>query len=219
MAILKGCGSQSKALAHKKIIEYIAAHCHSWVQFADDLDITASVEDIIFVSGWVKTHEWALAACTANAQSHSFSFQVPIDNFAAATFCVEASNALYPSVDQRNGPPKQSAGSDQCLFLRYYKCDRQGILLNSRPRYPNEVYAKDALGIHPKTVRTPLSPAKSVSKGSLCGRVTGWLYGTERPRLNIEEDVTVRAIGETPRYDILEVPRHPDVRFPLLSEM
>lgn len=211
VAILKGCGSQSKVLAHRKIIEYIAAHCDSWVPFADDLDITTSVEDIIFVSGWVKTHEWALAACTANAQSHSLSFEVPIGGFAAATFCVEASNALYPSVDQRSGPPEQSTESDQCLFLRYYKCGRQGILLNSRPRYPNKVDAKDALELNLKTVRTPPSTATSTSKGSLWGRITGWLPGkgrAVRSRISTKEDVTAQAIEGAYPYDILEFPQH-----------
>lgn len=119
-------------------------HVDSWLEFANDrLGIGLKEQDIIFVSGFMKTTVWAEAAFSATSRSCELviagSCFVPS---ACGDFRVSVSRGLA-AVESRNGPLDRVAtwndGSDQkykydqCIFLNYYKMKKRRDILG-RPR-------------------------------------------------------------------------------------
>ncbi|KAI0372678.1 hypothetical protein BV20DRAFT_38503 [Pilatotrama ljubarskyi] len=117
--------------------QYIVCNHRAWCTFARDtcrLDIED--DNIIFVSGFVKTAEWALAAATHRAREGELFFGGEFGPTAKAIFSVSATREESMSVEHRSGPHRimsaASAGDDppfdQCVFLHYYKLKRRKLL-------------------------------------------------------------------------------------------
>lgn len=126
--------SQPLVLRNRAFEEYVHENHRSWYDFATSLGHALEPEDLILVFGWMKTSEWALAACTNYGRMHEISFDSQIGSMASAQFGVTLSHDVDMSVDQRCGPLSKSRGTssaaeclphDQCLFLRYYKLKRR----------------------------------------------------------------------------------------------
>ena len=150
VAVLSAPAIQEKVLPCTTFESYISRHSAAWHNFARSRNISIKPDDIVLVSGWVKTSEWALAAFSNNTSSHKMEFSGDAGGFAALDFCFTVTQDTQSSVDQRAGPvlkiprrsPELGAGSspqtrgdirlgnlrsDQCLFLRYYKQRRRPL--------------------------------------------------------------------------------------------
>ena len=108
---------------------YVLSYHASWYNFAVSQQRELDAEDIVLVSGCMKTSEWALAAVTGRGQSRTISFG-PQGSDPSAQFGFEQSTDAVVSVTQRSGPkisdPKAGRGGvsktpDQCLFMKYYR--------------------------------------------------------------------------------------------------
>lgn len=106
-----------------RFFDYVRQHHKSWFEFARSLGLDVKPEDIILVSGWLKTTEWAVAAVLAEGKAHAFSLNVdPGSSIVQARLDIEHSTNHKLSTSHRKGPNKITARRrDQCLFLRYYK--------------------------------------------------------------------------------------------------
>ncbi|KAI1785167.1 hypothetical protein LXA43DRAFT_1077142 [Ganoderma leucocontextum] len=121
--------------AHREVLhpcrdltQYILLNHAGWHQFARNvcrLDLKS--QEIIFVCGWVKTAEWALAAATHRARDGEIAFGGDFGPAGQATFSVSATQEVRMSWEHRRGP-KNARGEegrrskfDQCVFLHYFK--------------------------------------------------------------------------------------------------
>ena len=123
------------------IRRYIHEHYVSWCDFARGSGFDLEAEDIIFVSGWVKTSRWALATFTRTGRkkTDAISLRLSSQGFSGPTFTFTDTKGVSVSMDQRSGPPRlmlqgvpdaEVPASDppplhQTVFLRYYKVKRR----------------------------------------------------------------------------------------------
>lgn len=125
---------------------YIKQYHSSWGRFARDVaKISIDDEELVFVSGFVKTAEWALAAASQSAREGEFVFGGEFGPSVKTSFSVETAHSTYMSVEQRCSgpriprlPPSDDApeptrtevdtGFDQCIFLIRYKLKRRFAL-------------------------------------------------------------------------------------------
>ncbi|KAI0365467.1 WD40 repeat-like protein [Pilatotrama ljubarskyi] len=71
----------------KKLTQYIRTSLDSWYHFATDvLDLDIAREDILFISGAVKTDNWALGAFLRRGSACQISFQANAGSFAQGSF-------------------------------------------------------------------------------------------------------------------------------------
>ncbi len=122
----------------KDLTQYILRHHDAWFRFAQEtfrLDIQQ--HDIIFVSGSVKTAEWALAAATHHARDCEIVFGGEFGPSAKAAFSFRATQDQSLSIEHRCGPKpcpdepltqEMPPKYDQCVFLHYYKLKRRRLL-------------------------------------------------------------------------------------------
>ena len=138
MLVLKHEAVRESLHPSKDLTRYIVRNHESWCRFAQDvfrLDIKP--HDIIFVSGCVKTAEWALAAATHRARECELMFGGEFAPSAKAAFSFGVSQESAASMEHRSGPERTLEDStdedglpkrDQCVFLHYYKFKRRRIL-------------------------------------------------------------------------------------------
>ena len=127
-------------LENRAFERYIALNHDSWYRFAESLGHAVEPEDIVLVSGWLKTSAWALAVCTNHGRAHEVLFNAQLGSVAGTKFDVKLSQDVEMSVDQRSGPSQKNLQEngkptrDQCIFLRYYK-------LKKRPFWGRKIVA------------------------------------------------------------------------------
>lgn len=132
-AILGHPGKQEMYLKNLLFREYVFVHHAAWYKFAREQGYDVEPIDIVLVSGWVKTSEWALSAFEKTSGSHELSFSASAGQFSSATFKLTKTTDVEAPMFKRSGPPASSTSSvshrpsaddvlpsDQCLFLRYY---------------------------------------------------------------------------------------------------
>lgn len=107
---------------------YVRDHHEAWFAFAHARGHVVKRRDIVLVSGWIKSSEWALAACTSSARGHKFSITAGLDAAAKVDLSVHATAEHTLSALQRRRPPVAASADDaaklpkdQCLFLRFVK--------------------------------------------------------------------------------------------------
>ncbi|KIP05411.1 hypothetical protein PHLGIDRAFT_119846 [Phlebiopsis gigantea 11061_1 CR5-6] len=125
VAVLNDCGVQEKIMQSCIAFEeYILTHSPSWAEFAQQRGLRLRSQDIVLVSGWIKTTEWALSAYVGDSRSHELSFSIAAGGYASAdcAFTVEKSTGTTMAERQGPRPPPSHPRADQCMFLRYYKC-------------------------------------------------------------------------------------------------
>ena len=89
----------------KDLTQYIVRHHASWHEFAQNvfrLDIGA--DRIVFVTGWVKTARWALAAATHHARDVEISFGGGFGPFSVMSLSVSATQDASMLWEHRFGP-------------------------------------------------------------------------------------------------------------------
>lgn len=107
--------------------KYVRDHYDSWFAFARRLEYRIKQNEIVFVSGWIKTSDWALAACTSSARGHRFSITAGLGTTSSVNLHVDATAEHTLSALQRRRPPVESIEGtakppkDQCLFLEFIK--------------------------------------------------------------------------------------------------
>ncbi|KAI0642071.1 hypothetical protein C8Q79DRAFT_918179 [Trametes meyenii] len=150
--VLRRGGHRRQLSRYADISTYILKNHASWCTFArDTLRLDVKDEDVIFVNGWVKTAEWALAAATHNARHSEIEFSGDFGTLARAAFAFNMSRERSMSIEHRSGPlredgvqmvDEQSPCFDQCVFLRYYKLKRRLLapkqLQAAAEEYPDE---------------------------------------------------------------------------------
>ena len=128
MLVLKNDAHREVLHPCRDLTRYILRNHAGWHQFACNvcrLDLKS--QDIVFVCGWVKTAEWALAAATHRARDGEIAFGGDFGVGGQASFSVSATKEVSMSWEHRRGP-KDTEGEegkegkfDQCVFLHYYK--------------------------------------------------------------------------------------------------
>ena len=114
------------------IPSYIARNFKLWLSFALEKGYDIQEQDIIFVSGFVKVSEWAIAAFSTGGNYHEISFNGSFGAFASsAHFSASCRNDSTSTIHQRCGPSRPGVDAtttkDQCLFLSYYKLKSRGL--------------------------------------------------------------------------------------------
>lgn len=150
LLVLSEPASQEKLQCELKIRRYMRQHVDRWLTFANDtLGIGLANEDLIFVSGFVKSSRWATVAFQvsnpANVVGELILRGVDVkepevstsQSNEAARPAVRVQDMLWhvtmssptATVYSRIGPPNRtpsaSAKKDQCLFLNYFKMRRR----------------------------------------------------------------------------------------------
>ena len=141
VAILKDGGMGYKVSRSKAFQDYIQAHHMAWYEFATSrCHLDLRVQDLVLVSGFVKTNEWTLTAYNRRKTTHDLSFKVDTAGVTVvnADAGVSFNDSANDSPLHRSGPQhtaKTSGSKDspltkqnsphpvnQCVFLQYYKC-------------------------------------------------------------------------------------------------
>ena len=91
---------QSKSFSH-----YMMTQIDEWYHFATDrLDLDLAREDIIFVSGTVKTEDWGLGAFTHQGSGGEISFQASVGPFAQGSFNFNRAHMVTSGAEWRTKP-------------------------------------------------------------------------------------------------------------------
>ncbi|KAH9839021.1 uncharacterized protein C8Q71DRAFT_747171 [Rhodofomes roseus] len=136
----KAIGEQ--LLPNSLIPKYMGRNHAYWYEFATErAQLDLKQEDIILISGWIKTARWAVAAFVEGGREVELSFGAGQASLADASFSVTTTQGVSRSWHQHSGPDtdeETTAGSssvsrsvqDQCVFLHFYKSKRRlgGIL-------------------------------------------------------------------------------------------
>ena len=163
MLVLKNDAHREVLHPCRDLTQYILLNHAGWHQFARNvcrLDLKS--QEIIFVCGWVKTSQWALAAFVNQGKSHEMSFSATAGSFAAARFGLSLQSQSHVSLEQRSGPLVTRQGGpstvlpsmkNQCLFLKYYK-HKTRLLMSAK--VVAEASPQDARGSPEDECRDPL---------------------------------------------------------------
>ena len=161
VAVLDDGGVQETVVRSTAFQEYIYNHHQSWHAFAKKKGHSVEVEEIVLVSGFVKTSSWAVATYAGQESSHDFSLSVGANGVASASADFSSEEKTNVKVLKRSGPgpskgsakAKGKASSkekNQCLFVQYYKCLPKGFGLK-KIRGPNNLTDKDAGEVVPNS--------------------------------------------------------------------
>ncbi|OSX58672.1 hypothetical protein POSPLADRAFT_1152537 [Postia placenta MAD-698-R-SB12] len=151
--LLKDAATREELHPSRRMENYMHRNFRSWQSFAvDDLDVDLQPEDIMFVRGWVKTTQWAVAAITHEGREARVSISGEIGSVADAHLSIHKSDEVSNYYAHRTGPSRilhrkrhkhhhsSDSGSvepserddadqlDQCIFLHYYKLKRRRFL-------------------------------------------------------------------------------------------
>lgn len=101
-------GKQELLLRNQTFREYVYNNHAYWYDFALKKKHEVQPSDIILVSGFVKTSEWALNIFGNSSKSHEFSVEATVGDFVSADFSVAADAHFDMPMVKRAGPPKRS---------------------------------------------------------------------------------------------------------------
>ena len=178
VVVLGDYGTLSEVVKNNRFGPYMAKHYRSWYRFALSKGVSIKEHDIVLVSSWIKTSQWALAAFADQQRSHELSFNANAGPFGAAKFAIRFGMNNEASVTQRRGPRRRSISNqggqsnsgenvqDQCLFLRYYKLKKRFLL---RDKIVTTVKARDALGSPEDEILPPSGPSGSSAADTRAG--------------------------------------------------
>lgn len=128
MLTLRDGGIQHKVNRSAPFSKYIYDHHLSWHKFATKRGYDLRVEDIVLVSGCVKTSGWALAAYSDQESGGSFSVSLSASGLFTFSPNYNTEDKHYAGVQHREGPAAgPSSSQDQCVFVQYYKCLPKGL--------------------------------------------------------------------------------------------
>ena len=125
--------AERKAMLNTLLIrQYMREHIASWSQFANNrLGLGLEADKIIFVSGFVKASEWALAAFQSSREGCELTLDgSPLAQADSAQWHASM-NGPNTAVYVRVGPRERinsdtyDAPRDQCVFINYFKMKRR----------------------------------------------------------------------------------------------
>lgn len=132
--ILDHAARETKVLVGRQVTDYIKQNYRNWLEFAqsNDWGLDVNLEDIIFISGFMKTgSSWSMAAVTENGKSATLGFDAGAGGFTGITAEVKRAKSVNVSVAQRKWPgttaPKTQPTFDHCIFLRFCKVKRRPL--------------------------------------------------------------------------------------------
>ncbi|EKM51448.1 uncharacterized protein PHACADRAFT_102964 [Phanerochaete carnosa HHB-10118-sp] len=131
--ILKSEAHAEKILRNRLLKKYIVRHCDRWYAYArNEIYQDIKQEDIVVVSGWVKTTaDWATVAFSNTSTSSSASLEGRVGGIAGAAVGGSHSRSMTgPRMERQasNFPPAE-AKRDQCVLLRRYKIRKRLVFL------------------------------------------------------------------------------------------
>lgn len=162
VAILKDGGVEQRVSRSTAFQQYIYTHHMAWHAFARRRGVHIGVQDIVLVSGFIKTTEWALAAYDNQEAAHEFSLSINASSVFSAESSFSLEEKTHTGLRHRVGPCPQPGSSptsppdspltektfvrphDQCVFLQYYKCKPRGFGWTTL-RKPQNLRPKDML--------------------------------------------------------------------------
>ena len=100
--------------------EYMVRNHESWYALAKRLDHDVRREEIILVSGCVKTSSWAGIAWSSESTHHNATLSVSLCGSAAARFRFLQDTDTGLQFETRCPSPPTSS-QRHCIFLNYYK--------------------------------------------------------------------------------------------------
>ncbi|RDX46998.1 hypothetical protein OH76DRAFT_1324350, partial [Lentinus brumalis] len=105
---LKPPGVSKRISSKKHIVDYIRAHFESWFEFATQAHegpgLILSPEEIIFVSGTIKTARWACSAFSGEYRHKEGTITCDISMLASADVSLSISNHVVPKEFSNFGP-------------------------------------------------------------------------------------------------------------------
>ncbi|KAH9933270.1 hypothetical protein B0H21DRAFT_699524, partial [Amylocystis lapponica] len=143
LLIMKEPATREELAPTRKMANYMRQNFQNWHTFATEAcDLDIQREDIIFVRGWVKTAEWAVAAFVYEGRAAQLTFNGDFAAGANAAFTLAMDTDVTVFPEYNMGPRgmfqqgrgfslRGTASSDadaaedqlheQCVFLHYYK--------------------------------------------------------------------------------------------------
>lgn len=101
--------------------DYIRRHHYSWYKYATSDGRIIQPEDLVLVSGWVKTSSWSLATWVTERKAEAFSLSADHGSSVHAHVDVERTVEYEVPPNPRYKLPQPGQPHNQCLFVRYYK--------------------------------------------------------------------------------------------------
>ncbi|PCH44546.1 hypothetical protein WOLCODRAFT_105294 [Wolfiporia cocos MD-104 SS10] len=153
LLFLPSGAAHGRSYISKGIKDYIRQNEGEWYRIvAEHTQLDIKQGDLMFVTGWIKTSDYFLAACTHGAHVGSISLDAGIGGKAGISVTISGSKDVAPGWEQRtslrphNEDMNQSNASgsdgrqsdrdtnDQCIFIQYHKTKRRGILASLLPK-------------------------------------------------------------------------------------
>ncbi|GBE78897.1 predicted protein [Sparassis crispa] len=144
LLIMKDPADREELHPSRRMANYMMSNFQSWYEFATEVcEVDVERDDIIFVRGWVKTSEWAVAAFVHEGRAAQLTFSGNFGLTANVNFSLSMTKEVSAFPERNTGPrrrlpsspnpnllpatPQQSSSTvnlaplDQCVFLHYYK--------------------------------------------------------------------------------------------------
>ncbi|GBE87064.1 predicted protein [Sparassis crispa] len=180
--IIKEGADKKEWMSGRRLTNYIRKNHNSWYDHTiGHLDLKVPREDIVFVTGWVKTAEWAMAAFVQGGRSAQLTLSgsfgsngaflssgISSDISVSPAYKMGPSDAIQQSSSvQGSSAHRHSVKRNQCIFLRYYKTKRrflrtyvmQGAAEPRDPSSPRDDDNSDIEVEHVPSVSKPFDPA------------------------------------------------------------
>ncbi|KAJ3519549.1 hypothetical protein NM688_g9286 [Phlebia brevispora] len=123
MLLLPGHAHLVKIATNSVFRQYIRQHHDSWVQHAKNLGFEPKPEDIVLVSGTMKTSNWTVASFKQIHRSAGANLSGSLQPAGSVGFSLQLSHQTPYLSDYRSGPsllPGETLSEDQCVFVRIY---------------------------------------------------------------------------------------------------
>ena len=147
VAILDDFGEQARVMpGNWTFPAYMLQNHASWQQFAyERFHVNLAAEDIVLVSGWIKTSKWELAVFDKHLRSQDIAIQESAASFVTGKLSLSSKDGAAMSSSHRSSAPlvEGSPVDKGCLFLWYFKLKRRGMLLTFSPEIVTTVSARD----------------------------------------------------------------------------
>ncbi|KAH9918679.1 WD40-repeat-containing domain protein [Fomitopsis serialis] len=105
LVILDTPGIRQKVHQIRRMQKYMKENIDNWHEWgANELGVDISVEDVLFVLGWVKTSRWAVVAFHGNSSQSKLTFKGDIGLPVSAAFHFDVANHVTAKCERRVGP-------------------------------------------------------------------------------------------------------------------
>lgn len=146
--VLKHGAAREEYRPSPAMASYMRRNYQSWHGFARDVrQEDVQEDDLLFVRGWTKTSEWAVAACLEQGRESRVAFSAQFGSVAQGSFAVTHTEKSSMPWEYHCGPVRGRGASgpgrkgkgkgkerqqesvpqvqDQCVFLHFYKVKRR----------------------------------------------------------------------------------------------